>query len=218
MNHSLLERALTNVPYKLIIYLGLPLGIYVPYGTLQSLPKSSVYELIPTLIDNAILFEPRWIWAYLSICVLVPLAPAVCETKQQLKGYAYGLLIICIPSFIIFYIFPIAGPRPEIPPTHSVYHWLIGLDNTWNSLPSLHASLTVYSAGLLARNVSIDLARNRKLWVDLIVCTWAAIILYSTLATKQHWFWDIVAGVILGWLGYLLSGRNIAYQASEVED
>jgi len=77
---------------------------------------------------------------------------------------------------------------------------LIGIDNPFHAFPSLHAAFAIFSA-LCADRVLREM-RSNGLWRSCI-WIWAGLILFATLATKQHMMADIVAGSILAFGVYL---------------
>lgn len=193
---------------KLAVWLGLAVGICVPYFTLQHLhafPPHSVPE-IP--LDRWIAFEPGFVWAYLSIAVLVPLAPALATSREALVRYAKGLALLCASCFVIFALFPVDGPRPVHPPQHGLYAWIVSVDRPSNSMPSLHAGLVVYSLLYALRVLRDGLQGPQRRRVALAGALWAALILYATLATKQHWAVDLPAGAALALGAHALAWRD----------
>ena len=95
-----------------------------------------------------------------------------------------------------------AGPRPVAAPEHTAYALLVGVDRPTNSFPSLHAGLSVYSLLFIARVLRDDPLRSLRLAPLRIGVPWIALILYSTLATKQHWAVDLPAGALLAALAH----------------
>lgn len=204
---SLRARLRARPADKLRVWLGLAVGICVPYFTLQHVrlfPSHSVPELA---IERGIPFQPELIWAYVSIAALVPLAPALASSRIALLRYAKGLALLCAACFLGFALFPVEGPRPETVPDHGLYAWIVSVDRPSNSMPSLHAGLVVYSILFALRAVRDDVPRRRHHALAIAACVWAALILYSTLATKQHWLLDLPAGAALAWLGHALAWR-----------
>jgi hypothetical protein len=192
---------------KLAVWLGLAVGICVPYFTLQQISLFPLRTVPETLLDRWVPFQPAFIWPYVSIALLVPLAPALATSREALRRYATGLALLCLPCFVIFAVFPVLGPRPGAVPDHSLYAWIVSVDRPSNSMPSLHAGLVVYSFlfGLRALRGGIPPAAFRA--VALTGVCWAALIFYATLATKQHWAWDLPVGALLACGGHALAWR-----------
>jgi hypothetical protein len=184
---------------KLAVLLGLSVGICVPYFGLQRLHAFPLRTLPATAIDRAIAFDPAWIWAYLSIAVLVPIAPLLAVRGDDLLRYAKGLALLCLPCFAAYVLFPVDGPRPHAAPLDGAYALIISVDRAANSLPSLHAGLAVYSLLFGYRVAHGALGRRGRVALALGGSAWGALILYSTLATKQHWALDLPLGVLLAW-------------------
>lgn len=205
---GLRARLSASLRHKIAVWLGLAVGICAPYFTLQQVQLFPLRTLPVTTLDHAIAFAPGWIWAYLSIAVLVPLAPALAVSRTALARYAVGLGLLCLPSFVAFALFPVEGPRPPLAADHPVYRLIVSVDRPTNSLPSLHAGLVVYSL-LFGLRVLRDALRPRALAAASIAgCAWALLILYSTLATKQHWALDLPPGVALALGAHALAWRG----------
>lgn len=205
---GLADRMLRNLPAKIGVWLGLAVGICVPYFSLQRLRLFPVREVPVTFVDRAIGLEPAFLWPYLSIALLVPLAPLLARSRTELSRYAWGLALLCVPCFVLFALLPVEGPRPDLPPDHPLYRWLVSVDRPTNSLPSLHAGLTVYSLLYAERVLRGDLGgtRQRLLWVA--GGAWGALILFSTLATRQHWLVDLPPAVLLAWVAHRTAWRD----------
>lgn len=195
---------------KIAVLLGLSVGICVPYFALQRIDAFPLRSVPVTLLDRWIDFAPAWIWAYLSLGLLVPLAPLLATRRDELTRYAKGLALLCMPCFAAFLLFPVAGPRPAPPPAHEVYELLVAYDRPANSLPSLHAGLVVYSLLFAWRVLRDGLSRPARVALGGAGSLWGVLILYSTLATRQHWAVDLPAGMLLA-----LSAHALAWRAAE---
>ena len=193
---------------KVALLLGLAVGICVPYFGLQRLALFPRRTLPALALDGWIDFAPGWLWAYLSIALLVPLAPLLATRRDDLWRYARGLALVCVPCFVAFLLVPVEGPRPEALPAHGAYEWLASVDRPTNSFPSLHAALAVYSMLFACRVLRRDLSRAP--WTALAAAgsVWVLAILYSTLATRQHWAIDLPAGVLLAWVADARAWRS----------
>jgi len=205
---SLGARLRAHLAVKVAVWLGLAVGICVPYFGLQHVDGPPPHALPSTFLDQAVPFSAGWIYAYVSLGLLVPLGPLVASTRADLARYAVGLALLCIPCFLIFFLFPILGPRPQVDATSSLYAAIVLLDRPTNSMPSLHAGLTAYSLLFIDRVLgrSLDTGARRALFA--IGTIWGAVILYSTLATKQHWLLDLPAGVAIAGLAHWIVWRG----------
>lgn len=193
---------------KCSVLLGLAVGICLPYFTLQRLTLFEPRSPPRTFVDEAIAFDPSWVWFYYSLCLMVPLAPLLAVQRSDLVRYARGLALLCAPCFATFLLLPVAGPRPESPPDHALYAWLVTCDTPRNALPSLHAGLAVFSAFCGVRFLRNALTRMQCAVFGSLASGWTAVILYSTLATKQHWAIDLPPGILAGILAYGLAWRS----------
>lgn len=201
-----------HLPAKLLVLGGLALGICIPYFGLQHLLGAPEWTPQATALDDAIAFDDRWVWAYHSLTLLVPIVPLMATQREELVRYANGLALLCLPCFVIFALFAVAGPRPEaaaeITRDNPLYQLILGVDGTGNSLPSLHVALTLYSLCFgyyLARRALTP----ERLRVYVTAATiWGCLIVFSTLAIKQHWLIDLPPGALLGWLACRLTWRD----------
>jgi len=196
------------LPAKIAVLLGLSVGICAPYFLLQQADALPGSGMLATPLDLRIAFEPRWIWAYASLALLVPLSPLLATSRDGLVRYARGLAWLCVASFVVFWLVPVVGPRPAATPSDGLYGLIVSVDRPLNSFPSLHAGLTAYSL-LYAWRILREALSNRawRLSVALGV-VWAGLILYSTLATKQHWVLDLPAGILLAGAAHALAWRS----------
>ncbi|HEY4415612.1 MAG TPA: phosphatase PAP2 family protein [Verrucomicrobiae bacterium] len=180
---------------KLILLFGLNLLVYGPYLFLQRhhffpatvMPLSSLDHLIP--------FSDQAVWLYFSIYLLMPIGPFLMNRRGQLLRYAAGIVLFSCVADVVFLFWPTTCPRPAMTEDNIGYQILTRLDNSFHAFPSLHAAFAVYSAlcgGLVLRELGVSIFYQLGLWL------WAALILYATLATKQHVVADIIAGSVLG--------------------
>ncbi len=207
-HRGLWARLTAQLPVKIAVWLGLAVGICIPYFTLQQVELFALRTVPATPIDDWVPFVPGFIWVYLSIAALVPLAPLLAETRTELRRYSWGLFLLCLPCFVTFALFPVDGPRPPIAPDHPLYRWLVSVDRPSNSMPSLHAGLTVYSLLCAHRVLRGELSRIVRTALLSFWVAWGALIFYATLATKQHWFVDLPAGALLAYCAYALAWRG----------
>ena len=105
---------------------------------------------------------------------------------------------LCASGLAAFYFWPSAVPRLVLDlAEHPAFAVLQGVDAAGNACPSLHVAAAVFSAfwidHLLRRFEAGRIARGLSL-------VWLALIVYSTLAIKQHVVLDVLAGAALALL------------------
>jgi hypothetical protein len=201
---NLRARLAAQLPGKIGVLLGLSLGICIPYFSLQRVELFPLRRLPSLWIDAWIPFDPGWTWAYQSIALLVPLGPLLATHRDELarSRYSRGLAMLCAGAFAFFLLLPVEGPRPEVVPQHEMYQLLVSVDRASNSLPSLHAGLAVYTFLFLYQVLRTALSpRGLRIFVT-AAFAWTGLILYATLATKQHWAMDVPPGVLLAWIAH----------------
>lgn len=155
-------------------------------------------------IDTAIPFRPEpWGWVYLSQFLFTGMLPWLITEKNGLCRYVIGLVFMSATSFLIFLFFPVAAPRPAQFAAAGAMAWIIGYDGKFNAFPSLHAGFLVYTSMLGWR-----MFRHRLPFAVIVgTVLWAVLILYSTIATRQHYALDLVAGGLIGYLADRLAWR-----------
>lgn len=206
----LAARLRAHLVAKIAVLLGLSIGICVPYFGLQRHQAFAARAGFATTLDLRIPFEPGWIWVYASLALLVPLAPLLTPDRDGLVRYARGLAWLCMLSFAAFLLFPVAGPRPSVVPVDGLYALIVSVDRPLNSFPSLHAGLAVYSL-LHVWRVLRDAHPSPVSRFCVALCVaWGGSILYSTLATKQHWLMDLPGGILVACAAHALAWRSAA--------
>jgi membrane-associated phospholipid phosphatase len=109
----------------------------------------------------------------------------------------------CLTGLMIFYFWPTAVPAAHIDWTlYPDVDYLKNMDAAGNACPSLHVATATFSAIWLS---FIMRRAGSPHWLLTLNWVWAAGILYSTLATRQHVVVDVLAGLMLGMLFAILS-------------
>lgn len=183
-------------PSKLRWTVALSVVFWTPYLFLSRHAFFPLHKLPTLWIDQRIQFQPvAWVWVYLSAYPLTALVAWLITAHRELRRFGVGLMTLSAASFVIFMLFPVASPRPARMDASPFFVFVAAIDGPLNSFPSLHAGVVAYACAA-ARRLTLPSA-NRG-WT-LLFSGWAALILYSTLATKQHYALDLLAGGILGW-------------------
>ncbi len=180
-----------------VLYLGSG-AISNQFGSL--LPLLEWEKLVP--------FLPWSIWIYmvfypiyLGLCIVVLLKN---NNHEILNKTIYGFILLTILSCFIFVLLPISYPRMNYPLslddnlTNLIFRLVRKTDTPSNCLPSLHVGLCFYFAWC-------TLKVSKKFFNFGIFSS--IIISISTLTTKQHYFYDIIAGFLLATLIFWLIDR-----------
>lgn len=170
---------------------------FIGYFHLLREPARAVTEMPLTALDHWLGFQPEAIAAYVSLWLYVGIPAGLMANLRQLVVYGLWAGGLCLAGLAVFYFFPTAVPPPQLPPDVARYPGfalLQGVDAAGNACPSLHVATAVFSAFWiehLLRHLRAPgpMRAGNVLWVLLIV--------YSTLAIKQHVVLDVAAGTLL---------------------
>ena len=176
---------------------------YSYFAVLHS-PIGAVTIMPLTWADDWIIFWPPAFYLYASLWVYTALVPALQPSLLRLVAYGCGIGSLCLSALVIFSFFPTAVPYEFsswfTDPSLSL---LRSLDLAGNACPSLHVATAVFTA-MAMKQLLRDL--EAPPWVKQASWLWCGLIVYSTMAIKQHVLWDVLAGMVLGvFFGWLYS-------------
>lgn len=195
-----LQQACTRVcwlwPYKAVgtpIIMGAVLAVYF---LLLHHPLFAVTTMPITVVDRLIPFQSWSIVPYASLWLYISLAAVLLHTRRELGTYLAAVGIVTAAGFLVFLLWPTAIPDPHIDwARHPSVEFLKSVDAAGNACPSLHAAFVTLSGAWLHRQLHAIAAPR---WLRALNILWCLLVLYSTLATKQHVFVDMAAGIVLG--------------------
>ena len=196
--------------FKIQLSIVLTLFFSIPYVTFQHVLSLPAWRLPLSAIDTAIPFMPRWVWVYQSVYLMMFGVPWCAVSADDLRRYARGFVLQASIGFLCFLLIPIEAPRPAIVPDDPMFRFLLWYDGLVNSLPSLHVGLSVYSVLFAAHASSGRMTPRARLAMLAALWVWVALIAFSTLATKQHYFVDLPPGALLAWLSDRWAWRHVA--------
>ena len=174
---------------------------YSYFAVLKS-PAYPVTTMATTVVDDWIVFWPPAFYIYASLWVYTALVPALQPNLLRLIGYGCGIGLLCLTGLLVFVFFPTTVPFSSTDwltaPTLSL---LRQIDLAGNACPSLHVATAIF-AGLCLQRLLRSFGCPR--WVLVANWVWCLLIVYSTMAIKQHVMWDVLAGILLalvfGWI------------------
>jgi hypothetical protein len=171
---------------------------FVAYFLLLRHPSQPPIEMPLTVVDRWIPFEPWALWPYVSLWFYVALPPGLLVTFRSLLAYGSWIGALCLTGLACFYLWPTAVPPRDLPAAGvATFELLRGVDAAGNACPSLHVAAATFSAFWLHRLLR---ALALPAWLRALNMLWYALIVWSTMATRQHVWWDVLAGLALALL------------------
>jgi membrane-associated phospholipid phosphatase len=174
--------------------------LYTLTGNLHIRPP---LRLTPSPIDNFIPFTDWAIWIYHSQFVFLLLSIYIIKKLENLSHTFYAMAMACLLSFAIFIIYPTTIPRLVQTGdglTVKAFQILYSIDSAANCFPSLHVSLACLSA--------IGVFQEKKRF-SVFAILWACLIALSTMATKQHYFVDVIGGLVIAIISRLTAVKFV---------
>ena len=147
-----------------------------------------------TGVDNWVQVSSPWIWVYVSFYFFIGGTYLFSRDLFNRRLIFYSYMGSATFSFFYFFILPTSISRApytinNFGPSEVVLNFIRTLDTSVNCLPSMHICLSTVAA--------LTLIKTSKKW-GLFGVFWLFMIAYSTMATKQHYFYDVVTGAFLG--------------------
>ena len=191
-----------------------PYPVILPMVVLVLLPPSYIFiaELVDgrrlhvpeVALDRLIPLQPAWALVYGSLYLfLIALPVFVVRQKEQIQRTVLAYLAVWITAFVIFLLYPTKAPRPADVIGEGFGVWglrlLYGMDPPYNCFPSIHVAHSFVSA-LTCYRV------HRRVGIGAGLC--ASLVSVSTLFTKQHYVLDVVAGIFLACVAYVVFLRD----------
>ncbi len=173
------------------------------YFFVQRNPLAAPTEMPLTAVNQWVGFTPLAFPVYVSLWVYVSLPPAFLCSLPTLRSFGCWVTALSLFCLAIFWVFPSVVPPSGIDWTRYPAMAVIkAVDQGGNACPSLHVASAVFSFLWLRRLFRAMGAPPILVWLVGLHCL---AILWSTLATRQHVFLDVLAGALIGALFAFLS-------------
>jgi hypothetical protein len=171
---------------------------FIGYFHLLRHPAQPPIEMPLTAIDHWVPFQPWALWPYVSLWFYVALPPSLLVGFRSLLAYGLWIGALCVAGLACFYFWPTAVPHRTLSTEGlASFDLLRGVDAAGNACPSLHVAAATFTALWLHRLLQ---ALELPAWLRGANAVWFALIVWSTLATRQHVWWDVIAGLALALL------------------
>jgi len=184
------------------------LGVYITWIILIRLVGNYAMTLstddLTSAWDRLIPLRPEWIWIYL-LCYVYPFAPlAIVRDWHRVNRGILSFVIANVIAFVFYLLLPLAFAKPILGSSVSeqLLQIVFTIDFTpgANKLPSLHVSN--------AWIIYLICCRQRATkWLDPLMFVVALAITLSTMLIKQHIIIDVIAGIALAALVWILAGH-----------
>lgn len=170
---------------------------FAAYFHLLRHPARPVLVMPLTALDRAIPFQPNALLAYVSLWLYVGVPVGLMLRVREAVAYGAWASGLCLAGLGCFYAWPTAVPAFEFgadAARHAGFALIQGLDAAGNACPSLHVAGATFTAFWIHRLLA---AVGAPPWLRLANAGWWALIVWSTLAIKQHVVLDVLAGSML---------------------
>lgn len=194
-------------PYPLRPRVVVPIGalmLLVPvYLVIAALTDDRLLHMPELALDRLLPVQPVWAPVYASHLLLVFLPVMLLRQEELIRRTFLAYLLVWITGYVCFLAYPtIAARTDEVPGTGFFVWCLRGIylaDPPRNCFPSLHVAHDF---------VSVAACWRVHRGVGLAAGLWATLIAASTLFTKQHYVVDVVGGIALAGVAWVVFLRN----------
>ncbi|RYF35141.1 MAG: phosphatase PAP2 family protein [Comamonadaceae bacterium] len=171
---------------------------FIAYFHLLRHPAQPPMVMPLTPLDHWIPFQPKTLFAYLSLWLYVGVAPGLQRSFRELLVYGVWAVTLCVAGLTVFYLWPTAVPALTIDVSgYPGFAMLQGVDATGNAFPSMHVAIAMFTVIHLESVFRDTCSPALFRWLNFL---WFAAIVWSTLAIRQHVVLDVVGGSVLGLL------------------
>ena len=165
-------------------------------------------------LDRILPLQPAWALVYGPLYLFLIVLPVfVVREQDHIRRTFLAYLAVWITAYVCFWIYPTIAPRPDQVIGKGFASWglqfLYDADPPYNCFPSLHVAHSFVSA-------LTCYAVHRRVGIFATVA--AAIVALSTLFTKQHYVLDVIAGVSLACIAYMIFLRGYRREAIPARD
>jgi hypothetical protein len=209
---TLFARIRTLLPQKLVAYSIVSVVFAVPYYANQYVSLRPLVTMPETWLDRLVPFQPGATWLYVSWYMMLAVSPLLLATRDHLRRYAAGIVVMGVVANLVFLLSPTGVPRPVVDGSaDAIYRLVTSFDKPVNACPSLHAALAVFTTLWFARLCYAEPRlplRRPSAWAA-AMWVWTLAIFYGTVATRQHVVLDLLAGTLLGMGCFVLSTSRV---------
>ena len=189
-----------SIPMIVLVAL-VPFYVFIP----RLMPGQTLH--MPELaLDRVVPLQPAWALVYGALYLFLIILPVlVVRQEEHIRRTVSAYLMVWITAYVCFMVYPTVAPRPTTVIGEGFGVWslrfLYSADPPYNCFPSLHVAHSFVSA-LTCYRV------HRELGIAAALC--ASLVAISTLYSKQHYIVDVLAGIFLASVAYVVFLKNYA--------
>jgi len=197
-------------PYRITLPMLVLVSLVPFYLLIAERTREGATAHVPELaLDRVVPLLPGWALVYGSLYLFLILLPVfVVREEEQIRRTVGAYLMVWIIAYIVFLVYPTTASRPAKVIGEGFVVWglrfLYSSDPPYNCFPSLHVAHSFVSA-LTCWRV------HRGVGIAGALC--ALLIGISTLFTKQHYVLDVIAGLFLATVAYVVFLRSYPREA-----
>lgn len=211
-NWGMVARSMAQ-PYRVPISMVLLVALVPFYILIPAFLPPGTRHAPELALDRALPLVPSWAIVYGGLYLFLILLPVfVVRQDELIRRTVHAYLLIWITAYVFFFVvYPTAAPRPNKVSGEGFAVWglraLYSSDPPYNCFPSLHVAHSFVSA------LACSCVHRR---LGIIAMLAATLVAFSTLFTKQHYVWDVVAGVVLAFVAYAIFLRR--YSSGQIPE
>lgn len=187
-----------------VLFSIIPVYLYIGHawipGRTLHIPELALDRLVPVV--------PAWSVIYGSLFLAALLPVFVVHQQELVRRTIWAFLFIWLFAYACFVAYPTVTPRPAVVAGDDFFSWALrGIyesDIRYNCFPSLHVA-QCFLAALICHRVHRG--------TGIVAVIWASFVGISTLYTKQHYVADVIAGILLAGVAYVLLVRRYPREA-----
>ena len=184
----------------------------IVYGVTKVIAANWTHYSPALLIDDYIPFIAVFIIPYV-LCYAhwaTNLVLSAHTGEKRFKAFSTAVIISQIICGILFLVYPTTINRPEIGHLDGIVGFLMNFiyssDTPVNLFPSMHC-LFSWFCWIAVRN-----CKNVPKWYQIASFLFGIVVCMSTVAIKQHFFVDIIAGIALAEISWFAMSKLICEQ------
>ena len=180
----------------------------VLYFSAQAIATHSYSFMTP--LDGVFLFVPEFVWVYHTLIPVIIGTTVFSMQRRDVFFTTVSALTFAVLVLTVFHILlPSFYPRQPLDPALSLSVWLVqvtrDVDAACNTFPSGHVAF----AWVLYFCVRLSEVAKRRKSLSALYLLWAALISLSTLMLKQHYIFDVIAGIFLAYIAVTMARKGV---------